>query len=53
MRVFWFLPDTSLSSPKSSEDLCVCGDDRPFSRRYWVAGEDSTIAPGEFLRNQA
>jgi hypothetical protein len=32
--VFWILPDNSPDSPKSSENLRVCGDHRPFLRRY-------------------
>jgi hypothetical protein len=55
-RVFRILPGTSLSGPKSSEDLLVCGVHRPFLRRYWVKdGRRNSawqIASGEFLKNQ-
>jgi hypothetical protein len=50
--VFWVLPGNPLSSPKSSQELRVCGDYRPFLRRYWVAGGDGIIAPGEFLKSR-
>ncbi|NBD34993.1 MAG: hypothetical protein GVY30_03215 [Chloroflexi bacterium] len=49
--VFWILPGNPLTSPKIGEDLCVCGDHRPFSRRYRVLDGDSSIAPGEYLKN--
>lgn len=51
-RVFGILPDTLHNGPKCSEDLHVCGGPGPFLRCYWVAGGDSTIAPGEFLKSQ-
>ena len=44
--------DNSLCGPKSSQELGVCEDHRPFSRRYWVVDGDGTIAPGEFLKSQ-
>jgi hypothetical protein len=46
------LPGNPLSIPKSSQELRVCGDYRPFSRRYWVVGGDGMIASGEFLKSQ-
>ena len=49
--VFRILPDNPLSGPKSSEDVRVCGDHRPFWHRYWVASGDSKIVPGEFLKS--
>ena len=49
--LFWILPGNPLSSLKNSQELRVCGGYRPFSRRYWVASGNSTIAPGEFLKN--
>ncbi len=40
-----------LSSPNSGQELRVCGDYRPFLRRYKVVDGDSTIAPDEFPKS--
>ena len=49
--VIWISPGNSLGNSKSSEDLRVFGDHRPFWLRYKVADGNRTTAPGEFLNS--